>query len=231
MNSDPFADPAAVARYIEETPRRVPGFADLHRMALLLLSERAPADARILVLGAGGGLELKAFAEAQPGWSLVGVDPSQPMLDLAGKVLGALMAQVELVRGVIEDAPEGPFDGATCLLTLHFLGIEERLAVLRGLHQRLKPGAPLLIAHHGDPGAGKVEDWLARSVRFAAGPQGDATSAYESAQRMAERLTLLTADREAQLLREAGYVEPAVFYSALSFQGWVAYAGHRAKVR
>lgn len=225
MSADPFADPAAVARYIEETPRRVPGFADLHRMALLLLSERAPADARILVLGAGGGLELKAFAEAQPGWSLVGVDPSQPMLDLAGKVLGAFMAQVELVRGVIEDAPEGPFDGATCLLTLHFLDIDERVAVLRALRQRLKPGAPLLIAYHGDPGAGQVVDWLARSVRFAAGPEGDATTAAESAQRMAERLTLLTADREAQLLREAGFIEPSMFYAALSFQGWVACAG------
>lgn len=231
MNSDPFADVAAVARYIEETPRRVPGFADLHRMAVQLLSERAPAAARILVLGAGGGLELKAFAEAHPGWSLVGVDPSQPMLDLAGKVLGPLMLRVGLVHGAIEDAPAGPFDGATCLLTLHFLGIEERLAVLRGLRQRLKPGAPLLIAHHGDPGVGRAEDWLARSVRFATGPQGDVTTAAESAQRMAERLTLLTADREAQLLRKAGFVEPAMFYSALSFQGWVAYAGHRAKVR
>lgn len=225
MSADPFADPASVARYIEETPRRVPGFADLHRMVVQLLSERAPAEARILVLGAGGGLELKAFAEAQPAWSLVGVDPSQPMLDLASKVLGPLMPQVELIHGVIDDAPTGPFDGATCLLTLHFLGIEGRLAVLRGLRQRLNPGAPLLIAHHGDPGAGKVEDWLARSVRFASRPQGDASAALVSAQRMAERLTLLTADREAQLLREAGFVEPAMFYAALSFQGWVAYAG------
>lgn len=225
MNSDPFADPAAVARYIEETPRRVPGFADLHRMVVQLLSERAPAEARILVLGAGGGLELKAFAEAHPAWSLVGVDPSQPMLDLASKVLGPLAARVELVHGVIDDAPGGPFDGATCLLTLHFLGIKERLAVLRGLRQRLNPGAPLLIAHHGDPGAGKVEDWLARSVRFAAGPQGDATAASESAQRMVDRLALLNADEEAKLLCEAGFMEPAMFYAALSFKGWVAYAG------
>jgi len=59
----PFSDPEAVARYAEGPPRFVPGFADLHRMAALLLAERAPEDARVLVLGAGGGLELKAFAE------------------------------------------------------------------------------------------------------------------------------------------------------------------------
>ncbi len=225
MSADPFADPAAVARYIEETPRRVPGFADLHRRVVQLLSERAPAEARILVLGAGGGLELKAFAEARPSWTFVGVDSSEPMLDLASKVLGPLGSREELLHGLIEDAPAGPFDGATCLLTLHFLDIDERLAVLRALRQRLKPGAPLLIAHHGDPGAGQVVDWLARTVRFATGPQGDATTAVESAQRMAERLTLLTAGQEATLLREAGFIEPSMFYAALSFQGWVAYAG------
>ncbi|MCZ9687220.1 class I SAM-dependent methyltransferase [Pseudomonas aeruginosa] len=52
-------------------------------MAGVLLAERAPADADILVLGAGGGPELKAFTEMQPGWRIYGVDPSAEMLDLA----------------------------------------------------------------------------------------------------------------------------------------------------
>ena len=52
----PFDDPDAVAAYAQNPPRLVPGFADMQRMALLLLSENAPADARVLVLGAGGGL-------------------------------------------------------------------------------------------------------------------------------------------------------------------------------
>ena len=64
---DAFSDPQAVARYAEGPPRLVPGFADLQRMVMLLLAERAPDDARVLVLGAGGGLEIKAFAEARPG--------------------------------------------------------------------------------------------------------------------------------------------------------------------
>lgn len=37
----------------------------LPNMAGASLAECAPADARILVLGAGGGLELKGFAEIQ----------------------------------------------------------------------------------------------------------------------------------------------------------------------
>lgn len=36
-----FNDPEAVTRYAENPPRLVPGFADMQRMALLLLDERA----------------------------------------------------------------------------------------------------------------------------------------------------------------------------------------------
>ena len=78
----PFSNPAMVANYADETPRKVPGLADLHRMAMLLLSERAQQAAHILVIGAGGGMELKAMAEAQRKWVFTGVDPSAAMLDL-----------------------------------------------------------------------------------------------------------------------------------------------------
>jgi hypothetical protein len=74
--TDVFTDPQAVARYAEGPPRIVPGFADLQRMTTLLLAERTPQDARVLVVGAGGGLELKLFAESKPDWQFDGVDPS-----------------------------------------------------------------------------------------------------------------------------------------------------------
>lgn len=97
-----FTEAATVARYAEETPRKVPGYADLHRMAMLLLAERAPREAAILVYGAGGGLELKAFGEAQPGWRLTGIDPSVEMLELAREILGPLRARVDLRQSYVE---------------------------------------------------------------------------------------------------------------------------------
>ena len=66
--------------YREGPPRQVPGFASLHRMTTMLLAEAVPGEGRILVLGAGGGLELQAMAQAQPGWRFVGVDPDADML-------------------------------------------------------------------------------------------------------------------------------------------------------
>lgn len=91
-----FDDPQAVARYAEGPPRLVPGFADLQRMTRLLIAERAPQDARVLVVGAGGGLELKVFAENHPGWNFDGVDPSAEMLKLAEATLGPLVSRVRL---------------------------------------------------------------------------------------------------------------------------------------
>ncbi|TBR30718.1 MAG: class I SAM-dependent methyltransferase [Reyranella sp.] len=210
------------ADYVASTPRKVPGYADLHRMAMLLLAEHAPSAADILVVGAGGGLELKAFAEAQPRWRFVGVDPSAGMLDLARRVLGPLAARVDLRQGLVDSAPRGPFDGATCLLTLHFLQREERLRTLREIRRRLKPGAPLVVAHHSIPNGDDAVAWLDRSVAFADRAGADFARSRLAAARMADRLPLLSADEEVAVLREAGFSDVALFYAGFTFRGWVS---------
>lgn len=219
-----FNDPKMIASYADTTPQKVPGLASLHLMTLLLLSEHAPESARILVLGAGGGLELKTFAQARPSWSFVGIDPSQPMLDLAKDTLGTLGSQVQLLNGYVEDAPVGPFDGATCLLTLHFLERPERLRTLKVLRERLKPGAPLIVAHHTTPQEEKAELWLARSIAFGAGAEADFAQAAASATVMAQRLPLLSTSKEEKLLEEAGFSNIGLFYAGFSFRGWVTTA-------
>ena len=220
----PFTDAATVARYAEDTPRKVPGYADLHSMAMILLAERAPQEADSLVYGAGGGLELKAFAEAQPGWRFVGVDPSAEMLDLARETLGPLQSRVDLRQGYIDAAPLGPFDGAACLLTLHFLQRDERLAVLSDIRRRMKPGARLVIAHHSFPEGSEPQAWLARSALFADRGVQDVAGASRSAQMMSRQLPILSAVEEEALLEQAGFSEIALFYAAFSFRGWVATA-------
>ena len=89
-----FSDPDAVARYAEGPVRLVPGFDGLQRMTILLLRETVPATGSVLVLGAGGGLELKRFADAEPGWRFTGVDPSAEMLKLAQATLGLSLIHI-----------------------------------------------------------------------------------------------------------------------------------------
>ena len=220
----PFSDPAMVADYAAETPRKVPGLADLHRMTMLLLSESAPGAAHVLVVGAGGGLELRAMAAARPGWAFTGVDPSAAMLELARRTTEPFADRIELIEGTVDAAPAQPYDGATCLLTLHFLDRSERLRTLTEIHRRLKPGARLVMAHHGVPGDA-AEPWLARSAAFAQRDEIDWPAARASASAMAARLPLLSAGEEEALLRSAGFRDAELFYAAFSFRGWVATAG------
>lgn len=225
MYRDAFSDPQAVARYAEGPPRMVPGFAHLQRMAMILLAEHAPDNAQVLVLGAGGGLEIKAFAEAQPGWSFDGVDPSAAMLDLARRTLGEFAARTRLHHGLIDVAPEGPFDGATCILTLHFIGREERLRTLKEVRRRLRPGAPFVVAHFSFPQEPSERDvWLGRYAAFAIASGIDSSMAKNARSGIGSRLPILAPEDDEQLLRDAGFSGISLFYMGFAFRGWVAYA-------
>ncbi|HEU4804693.1 MAG TPA: methyltransferase [Nitrobacter sp.] len=225
MELSPFSGPS-VSTYAEGPPRQVPGFFDLHRMTTMLLAERVPENGRVLVLGAGGGLELKAFAESQPGWSFDAVDPSAPMLRLAEQMIGRHAGRVHLHEGYIDNAPQGPFDAATSLLTFHFIPRDERLETLKQLHRRLKTGAPLVVAHisfqQTEP---ERSAWIARHVAFGARSETSSAQMEVSRQAIASRLSILAPEEEEAMLQQAGFSDVNLFYAGFSFRGWVSYAG------
>lgn len=217
--------PGDAGSYAERVARHVPGLHDMHRMAGILLAEHVPQNGRVLVLGAGGGLELRAFARAHTGWRFDGVDPSPDMLAQARDTLSEDAVRVTYHQGYIADAPEGPFDGATCLLTLRFLPREERLQTLRALHRRLRPGAPFIVAHHSFPLEGGQQDrWLRRNAAWLAAHGTPEAQALAGIYTMKERLPVLSPEVEAELLMTAGFHTVELFYAAFTFKGWVAKA-------
>lgn len=221
---DPFSDPQAVARYAEGPPRFVPGYAGMLCMVRLLLAERAPNDARVLVLGAGGGLETKAFAQSQSDWTFDGVDPSAEMLELAKQTLGPLVPRARLHQGYVKDAPDELFDAATCLLTLHFVPPNERLHTATEVHRRLKPVAPFVVVHFSVPqGDGERALWFLRHAAFvtASGVDPDLAAKASAAPK---QLHILTPEQDETILREAGFSNVSLFYVGFTFRGWVAYA-------
>lgn len=191
LSMDSFSDPQAIARYAENPPRMVPGYADMQRMAGLLLAENAPDDAQ--------------------------------MLDLARRTLVELAVRAQLHEGLIDSAPEGPFDGATCILTLHFIERQERLRTLREVRRRLKPGAPFVTAHFSIP-RGEVDLWMSRYAAFAISSGIERAQAEAARFGIAERLPILSPQEDEQLLREAGFTGISLFYVGFAFRGWVAYA-------
>ncbi len=176
---------------------------------------------------------LKAMAEAQREWVFTGVDPSAAMLDLARRHIEPFNDRIELIEGTVDAAPSVSFDGAACLLTLHFLDKRERLLTLKDIHRRLKPGARLVVAHHSVPKAGVGRSqWLARSAAFLFADRGIVDRCLGKINAMTSamagttgRLPLLSVAEEEVLLCEAGFSDVELFYAAFSFRGWVATAG------
>jgi len=220
-----FSDPEAVAHYHQGPPRLVPGFHDLQRMAQVLLAERALPDARVLVLGAGGGLELKAFADAQPGWRFDGVDPSPDMLALALDTVGEHAHRVRLHAGYVDAAPPGPFDAAACLLTMHFMPLCERRHAVRAIRRRLRRGAPFVTAHMSfAQDEEERERALARDEAYALASGAAPEEARRRRALIARVLPVLSPEQDEALLREEGFRDVGMFYAAGVFRGWVAYA-------
>jgi tRNA (cmo5U34)-methyltransferase len=143
------------------------------------------------------------------------------MLDLAARTLGPHANRATLHQGYIDTAPPGPFDGAACLLTLHFLPSEDRLQTLRDLHARLKPGARLVTAHHSIPQDQKTL-WLTRFAAFAKSNGLDPVQAAQMIPTLATRLPTLSPDEDEALLHDAGFTDISLFYAALTFRGWTA---------
>ncbi|QND53226.1 class I SAM-dependent methyltransferase [Phyllobacterium sp. 628] len=208
--------------YAEGPPRQVPGFASLHRMTSLLLAERVSPHGRVLVLGAGGGLELKALADNHPGWTFDGIDPSADMLQVAEQIVALHIARIRLHEGYIDAAPAGPFDAAVSLLTFHFISRDKRLDTLRQIHHRLLPGAPFVVAHISFPQTEPERSmWIARHVAFGGIDPAQAESAKRA---IATKLSILSPEDDEAMLRAAGFSNVSLFYAGLSFRGWVGYA-------
>ncbi|MEJ5080413.1 MULTISPECIES: class I SAM-dependent methyltransferase [unclassified Ochrobactrum] len=223
---NPFSDPQLVARYCEGPPKAVPGFRDMQRMTRLLLAEQVADDARILVLGAGGGLELTLFAEKHPRWTFEAVDPSTEMLQLARQNLGTNGERVNFHNGYIDTAAMGPFDGAVCLLTMHFLDTETRRQTLADVHRRLKPGAPFIMAHFSfeQSNADERALWLSRYAAFLNDSGVDLANAIKASTAINERLHIFTPHQDEALIRGAGFKNLSLFYASFTYRGWVAYA-------
>lgn len=224
-----FDKDKALAADYDRAPRWfVPGYDVSHVMAATLLADRIGERGRVLVLGAGGGNELLAFSQAVPGWSFVGVDPSENMLALARRKLEAasVAERTELIRGFIADAPEGPFDAATCFLTLHFIPDDgARLEALQHIRRRLAPGAPFLMINLcADKSSPAVERQLRCYGAFARRSGAPEAVAMSAPQAVRDNLPAVSPAREEALLGEAGFGDVELFYVGLTFRGWIASA-------
>jgi len=212
----------------ERAPRWfIPGYDASHAMAAVLLRDRVSEHGQILVVGAGGGVELSVFARECQGWTFTGVDPSVEMLRQAKVKLETVGAshRVSWVQGVVENSPLGPFDAATAFLALNFVPDGGRLATLREIHARLKSGAPFLMINGcSDKNSARFEDDLLIYAAFARRNGAPADVVQGAVRMQRESLFYVLPEREVALLAEAGFRDVHLFYAGLWVFGWIARA-------
>ncbi|WP_394182446.1 methyltransferase domain-containing protein [Marinomonas posidonica] len=209
--------------YVTRLEKQIPGLQDLYRIVALLLAESLPDDGEVLALGAGGGVELKAMRQEGNNWRMMAVDPSVEMIDQAKITLDHQLSNIHFIEGYLDSAPKGPFDGATALLVMHFLDQTLRLTTLKGIHERLKPGAPLVVFHHSFAYS-DADKWLNRYADFQISQGAILGRNRSNIVQMKDVLPVLSPSEDESLLYEAGFERVELFHSVLSFKGWIAYA-------
>ncbi|MGE3930367.1 MAG: class I SAM-dependent methyltransferase [Hyphomonadaceae bacterium] len=228
MDRAHFEDPEFVQRYAEGPGRFVPGYAVMQRMAAQLIAEKIGAEGDVLVLGAGGGLELEAFARAQPRWRYIAVDPAREMLSAARERMVAAGAErrVEWTEGYVFDAPSRQYDAATALLTLHFVADDgAKLETLQATRARLKPGAPFVLVDLClDKASADYDRHLSRYRAFALESGAEAGDVADTVARVRNLINTVSPDRNVALLAAAGFAGVDLFFAGLSWRGWVSYA-------
>jgi tRNA (cmo5U34)-methyltransferase len=203
----------------------VPGYALLHRLVLAELSAALPAEAQVLVVGAGTGAELELLATARSGWRFVAVDPAGPMLDVARAKAdaGGYGERVGWHRGyVAELEPHPRYDGAVMVLVSHFLPMDgAKQALLAEVAARLRPGAPLVFADLAQPASPDSPQAAVR--RLAAIDRGVEPAAAEAMVRnMWQTLHPVDGPELDALLADAGMGPARSFFQALGYRGWVS---------
>ena len=219
--------PMPVTDY-EQTVKRVNvGYDLLFTLTQCFLQALRQPQLNLLVVGAGGGQEIECFLPGNPGWRIIGVDPSQDMLALARAKAARLNVadRVTLVQGTVDDLPAtASYDVATCLYVLHFLPEDGKLALLRGIASRIRPDAPVLIVSGTMPTAGGLRDdflgaWQQYGELMGMPAEQMATTI---AQVLARQDTTTEADY-VRLLRAAGFTRVAPYFSVIGgLTGWIA---------
>jgi tRNA (cmo5U34)-methyltransferase len=136
---------AHAPRYDAARRRLIPPFDAFYATAVQALRLADGEPRRILDLGAGTGLLSSFVREALPAAELTLTDGAQAMLDRARALLGE--EGVTYVRADLrEPLPAGPWDAVVSALAIHHLDDADKRALLRAVHQALRPGGVFVNA-------------------------------------------------------------------------------------
>lgn len=220
--------PVSVGQYDASIRQFTAAYEPLFAMAYACLRSMVDDDADLLIAGAGTGMEVCTFGQCSPEWSMAGVDPSGEMLAIAKKKIDrkGLSNPVRLFNGYVHDLPEDQlYDGATCILVMHFLPDDgSKLRLLESIGRRLKRGSPfVLVDGFGVRGSEQFDRTVLAWKTFVKARGVDPQAVEDGfTGQILKRLHFVPEERIEALLGEAGFEKPSRFYTGFLYGGWMA---------
>ncbi|HLG27876.1 MAG TPA: class I SAM-dependent methyltransferase [Paenisporosarcina sp.] len=229
MKDDLEFDMEMASEYDKGIRRALPTYDAMFQMVQSFLRAHVKDEAKVLVIGAGGGNEIVTFGKANPTWTFAGVDPSEAMLEVAlqkAKNEG-IEERVSIHTGKVEQIDfKGTFDAATCLLVLHFVEtIEEKLSLLKTVRELLQPGSPfVIVTMYGDQSKPEFDErmnlWKSIWLDLTDLTEEDVEGMEESVR----ELSFISSTQIEELLEQAGFERVTQFFSTTLFGGWIVHS-------
>ena len=207
-----------------------PFYEAIHPAMNAMLQGLLRPDSELLIVGAGTGAEILELGRSNPRWRFVGLDPAQPMLDVAKDKIEAagITERASFFKGFVEDLPTSALcDGATLGMVLHFVADDgAKLKLLRNISSHLKPGAPLVLMDaHGDPTTPESQlllDAWKQQQNLAGLTWGQVEDGMK--ERM-QAIHFVSSNRIEELLTAAGFRRIQRFFQIFILGGWIAFKG------
>ena len=183
------------------------------------------ADARILCVGAGTGLEAIYLAAKFPNWHFTLVEPSAPMLDVCRRRTeeAGIASRCVYHEGYLDSLPETePFDAATSLLVSHFiLSKEARTTFFREIAERLLPGGFLVNA---DLASDTSAETFSRLFEFWFRLMKGADISPEEVEKFRiayqKDVAILPPQEVGNIIATGGFTSPVLFHQTGLIHGW-----------
>jgi ubiquinone/menaquinone biosynthesis C-methylase UbiE len=118
------------------------------------------AEGRVLEIGVGSGLNLPFYSEQAT--HMIGLDPSAPLLSMAGKAADRIGRRIELLEASAEEIPLDSRTIDTVVITWTLCSVPDVTGALREIRRILRADGRLLFIEHGRSPDADVRRWQDR---------------------------------------------------------------------
>lgn len=219
--------PVEVQNYDESIHHFCGAYDAIFDLSYAYLRAMVRVDGELLIVGAGTGKEICHFGQKNPQWKMTGIDPSKDMLALAEKKMSKLMITnpVNFFCGYTHELPKTQsYEGATCILVMHFLPDEaSKLQLLKSISNRLKKGATFILvdgfADYNDISFEQTVSAWKTHVKATGIAPDNVEDGFNN--QILKRLHFIPEKQMEALLLEAGFDKPYRFFTSFLYGGWV----------